>query len=346
MSASKTLERISARVFCHAGSKGGGNPVTVFSSTFPILAEVQTELAKSCEWESVIVTVDNEIVDMDFYMPSGEQVSFCAHAALGGAFAVGSQPPSAEARIATKVLGSPTGDEIRFQSKKLSKEQIHTIRISSSSNDVSSSSAAAEDCHAGLACLHMSAKYEQSPVSHPPTLARILRSHLGLGSEHSVPRVGGGGRRFPSSMNASVARPKTLVYVNSIEALNGARQPKVFLEEPQQRNSFAAACGAIDDSTGIYLYTNKPDEKDAWECRQFPRASGYPEDPATGIAAAALAAALYRDGIYLPVYKFYQGTAMERPSLIEVLDLQLRGQEANFSLQGRVEIDNRETITI
>jgi predicted PhzF superfamily epimerase YddE/YHI9 len=250
---------------------------------------------------------------MAFYMPSGEQVSFCAHAALGGAFAGANR------------------DQLIFQSKMLSDVE-QTVRIKEKTK---------EQENVGVACLSMSATYEESSVSHPPTLARLLRSHLGLGSEHLVAR----GKQYPSLINASVARPKTLVYVNSMEALHQAKQPKV-AEDIQQRNSFATACRAIDNSTGIYLYTTKPDEDGAWECRQFPRSSGYPEDPATGIAAAALAASLCMDGIYLPVYKFYQGTAMQRPSLIEVLDLQIRGKQANFSLQGRVEIDSRETITI
>jgi predicted PhzF superfamily epimerase YddE/YHI9 len=319
MSASKTLERISARVFCHAGSKGGGNPVTVFSSAVPLSSDLQGTLAKSCEWESVMVSIpsSSDVADMAFYMPSGEQVSFCAHAALGGAWAVAKQ-----------------NIDVRFRSQLWS-ESEHTVRISPTTSS-------SEQNDAGMACLSMSAKYDQFPVSHPPTLMRLLRGHCGLGSEQLVAR----GKQFPSFINASVARPKTLVYVNSMDVLHQATQPKVS-EDPHQRNSFAAACGAVDDSTGIYLYTTKPDETGAWECRQFPRASGYPEDPATGIAAAALAVSLYRDGIFVPIYKFYQGTAMQRPSLIEVLDLRLQEDgHVTFSLQGRVEIDRRETITI
>ena len=53
----------------------------------------------------------------------------------------------------------------------------------------------------------------------------------------------------------------------------------------------------------------------SYECRQFPRSSGYPEDPATGIAASALAATL-RFGpddnkkSTIVNYDIYQGTAM------------------------------------
>lgn len=311
----KAIEKISARVFCQAGSNGGGNPVTVFSSASQLPDDVQTCLAKSCEWESVMVSsASPDVKDMSFFMPSGEQVSFCAHAALGGAFATSNQ----------------TESSLSILSRMLSDQQ-QTVRIIERESEM-----------AGTSSLTMSATYEGTPVGHPPTLARLLRSHLGLGSEHLVSR----GRDYPSLLNASVARPKTLVHVNSIDALHKAKQPKV-ASDTKQRNSFAAACGAVDDSTGIYLYATRPDEEGAWECRQFPRASGYSEDAATGIAAGALATSLFMSGIYYPVYKFYQGTAMQRPSLIEVLDLQIAdGKDVQFTLRARVEIDDRESVEL
>ena len=99
--------------------------------------------------------------------------------------------------------------------------------------------------------------------------------------------------------------------------------------------------------------------------RQFPRASGYPEDPATGIAAAALACSLRRhhQETLHSSYKFYQGFAMGQPSLIVVENLELRNVvsagdcanckgdraasgTASFCLEGKVEVDERETIEI
>ena len=92
-------------------------------------------------------------------------------------------------------------------------------------------------------------------------------------------------------------------------------------------------------------------EDGAWECRQFPRASGYPEDPATGIAAGALACHLYHHhDMDLPAYKFYQGTAMRKSSLIVVdkLELEREGDDiqASFRLLGRVEIDSRDSVEV
>jgi hypothetical protein len=64
--------------------------------------------------------------------------------------------------------------------------------------------------------------------------------------------------------------------------------------------------------------------------RQFPRASGYPEDPATGVAAAALAVSLYQhqqqqQNVWPTTtsFRFHQGTAMGKPSMILVENLKL-----------------------
>jgi PhzF family phenazine biosynthesis protein len=146
--------------------------------------------------------------------------------------------------------------------------------------------------------------------------------------------------------NASVARPKTLVALASAAAVHGARAPD---------GGFAAACDAMDGSTGVYLHAPREDGASgarSYECRQFPRASGYPEDPATGIAAAALAASLRfgsddDDGAPSVHYDMYQGTAMGRPSLIQVLDLRKEeGGEGliSFKLQGWVNTDATYTV--
>jgi predicted PhzF superfamily epimerase YddE/YHI9 len=130
------------------------------------------------------------------------------------------------------------------------------------------------------------------------------------------------------------------------------------VQAPSAPHDFALGCKALDDTTGLYLYAKSDEEDGAWQCRQFPRNSGYPEDPATGIAAAALACHLYHDhGIELPTYKMYQGTAMGKSSLIVVDDLMMMEEEgdndnnkveikASYRLLGRVEIDERDTIEV
>ena len=247
-------------------------------------------------------------------MPSGEEVSFCAHAAIGGAFAC--QPSNGNA-------------DFSFQPQMT--EETHVVDLANADGE-------------NMACLKMEAVFEESHVTSKPSLHRVIREHLGIDSSSLRPKTT---RPPPTFLNSSIARPKTLVYMNSVESLSNVKQPKVSSDQSKSsRASFATACGAIDDSTGIYLYAFKEDEDNAWQCRQFPRNSGYPEDPATGIAAAALACSLHQTNIKIPIYKFYQGTAMGRPSLIEVVNLQLNGAFAKFGLQGKVEIDKRETINV
>jgi predicted PhzF superfamily epimerase YddE/YHI9 len=124
-------------------------------------------------------------------------------------------------------------------------------------------------------------------------------------------------------LNSSIARPKTLVPIQTLDLLHSAINPK----DPDE---FRRLCDSID-STGLYLYTRVPSSTPqndpncpppflqdvVFECRQFPRASGYPEDPATGIAASALASSLYKRGMGRREsgdFVMYQGTAMKRHS--------------------------------
>lgn len=310
MTTRQLVEKVTARVFCHG--PGGGNPLTVFWGRQPLSEGVQTRLATSCDWESVMVTSEEDLPTMAFWLPSGEPVSFCAHAALGGAFCVGQNPL----------------DKVRFRVAMTGEEQ--SVELTEEA-----------DATSGKALLRMQATFEEAPVSHSPSLRRLLREHLKIKAEDLIPPPGT--KQWPTFVNASIARPKTLVCLPSEDALAQVRPPKV--AGHSSRTSFAAACGAIDDSTGLYVYAAKA--SGGWECRQFPKASGYPEDPATGIAAAALAGSLYHQGEYLRCYQFYQGRTMGRPSLIEVLDFSLvGGTKASFGLQGRVEIDSRETIEV
>lgn len=111
--------------------------------------------------------------------------------------------------------------------------------------------------------------------------------------------------------NASTTRPKTLIPLASAEVLDGL-QPR--FEE------MALLCERIG-STGLYPFVQDADDPLTFHARQFPKASGYPEDAATGIAATALFGALPDFGIQVPVggaISVRQGKAMGRPSLMYV----------------------------
>lgn len=137
-------------------------------------------------------------------------------------------------------------------------------------------------------------------------IADVLRIDPGLPGLHMV--------------NASTSRVKTLVRLPDAAALD-ALAPDF--------DAMRGLCEAIG-STGLYPYALGADGASA---RQFPKASGYPEDAATGIAAAALWGYLDKTGAIPPgqVYTVRQGVAMGSPSAIQ---LRARGDGAGCWLSG------------
>lgn len=111
--------------------------------------------------------------------------------------------------------------------------------------------------------------------------------------------------------NASTSRVKTLVPLKSTSVLDGLRPDFDRME---------ALCDRIG-STGLYPYAPSDRDGQIFDARQFPKSSGYPEDPATGIAAAALAFGLLENGLVAAneqLVLIRQGRAMGRPSEILV----------------------------
>jgi len=87
--------------------------------------------------------------------------------------------------------------------------------------------------------------------------------------------------------NAVTSRVKTLIPMKSVERLNDLQTVMPTTE---------ACCDSIG-STGLYPYAVASESERRFEARQFPKSSGYPEDAATGIAAAALAFGLLKNGL-------------------------------------------------
>ena len=287
---------------------------------------------------------------MAFFMPSGEEVSFCAHAAIGGATAMGDDREASSS--SWDFRAATTRDPFRVD------------MVAEEGGETGASSGKSRRCN-----LHMKGvPFREAPLSQ--TGSRTL----GEWSDELGWSIAGNGNddgnnKNEGIRNASVARPKTLVELESVDAVQRAGVPSA------ANGLFADACDAMDGSTGVYVYApvNKNDGDAggdagqaplAFECRQFPRSSGYPEDPATGIAAAALAASVWfgGGGEEIPAapasFDVYQGTAMGRPSLIQVVGLRIDGNDGNstnngdeengptiaFGLQGRVGIDDASTI--
>lgn len=302
MASNVLLKKVTARVFASPGG-AGGNPVTVFLSKAPLAQSIQTRLAQECDWESVVVSdAPTGTPKLSFFMPSGEEVSFCAHAAMG---AVHNIVRADETRAASK-------HSVAFETS--SEQQLATVD---------------QDDTVGL---HMRSTFTQAPIDDKAVIGDLL--HM-IRLDDSVLS-----NKWPSLGNSSVARPKTLLQIKSLDALQSA-QP------PSDPDAWRIACDAIG-STGVYLYApiGLEDETTTYECRQFPRASGYPEDPATGIAAAALAVSLHKECDTNTFFSFHQGTAMGRPSRIKIQDVQLKKNTAQYSCWGEVQVDDEETITV
>lgn len=111
--------------------------------------------------------------------------------------------------------------------------------------------------------------------------------------------------------NARTSRTKTLVPIADPVRLN---------EITPDFERVEALCAALG-STGLYPYAALSERDGLFEARQFPRASGYPEDAATGIAATALASSLLRQGLIpdpAAGVRIFQGRAMGSLSEIGV----------------------------
>ena len=135
----------------------------------------------------------------------------------------------------------------------------------------------------------------------PPEGIAAILSVLGIGADAlaAMPVV-----------NAATSRVKTLVPLKSIAVLSSLAPDFARME---------ALCESLG-STGLYPFAVSDDGPHTFEARQFPKASGYPEDPATGVAAAALAFGLLAAGRVAKTdqIRVLQGRAMGRPSAIAV----------------------------
>lgn len=111
--------------------------------------------------------------------------------------------------------------------------------------------------------------------------------------------------------NAVTSRVKTIMPIKDVDRLNALKSDMPAVE---------ALCDRIG-STGLYPYAINDSRTQSFDARQFPRSSGYPEDAATGIAAAALSFGLLANGLVdrsdAPI-RIFQGRAMGSLSEIGV----------------------------
>lgn len=99
------------------------------------------------------------------------------------------------------------------------------------------------------------------------------------------------------------------------------------------------------ETTGFYPFASETDAEGRTEfcARQFPKRAGYPEDPATGLAAAALGSYIAAHRI-VPVsegwntYMIRQGEAMGKPSRMRAMILVENGGITATKVCGRAKI--------
>jgi PhzF family phenazine biosynthesis protein len=130
--------------------------------------------------------------------------------------------------------------------------------------------------------------------------------------------------------NAGTSRVKTLVPLADVAVLDGLRPDFERMTE---------LCDLLG-STGLYPYAPSDPARQVFDARQFPRSSGYPEDAATGVAAAALCFGLLESGLVerddRPI-RVRQGRAMGRPSEIVLRFIVHDDEVDGIWLGGRVE---------
>ncbi len=161
------------------------------------------------------------------------------------------------------------------------------------------------------------------PLPDPDSNRAEILDVLGISEEHLAP--------LPIQ-NAHTSRVKTLIPLKSVAILDTLRPDFGRMED---------ICTRID-STGLYPYAVYDAERQIFDARQFPRSSGYPEDAATGIAAAALAFGLQVNGLVEASERqitIRQGRAMQRPSAISVRFQTSDGQLSGCWLGGAVRME-------
>ena len=163
----------------------------------------------------------------------------------------------------------------------------------------------------------------------PSSVARALR----IGSENVA-------RETPIE-SVSVSRPKLLVPLRYSTVLDSLKP---------DFDALWTLCDSLG-VTGVYPFTRTRDKPNAdVEARQFPLPTGFPEDAATGVAAAALGAyrVKYDQRCRTGEHRFRvaQGYAMGAPSLIDALVDCEGGRITRTAIRGQAEIIKRELATL
>jgi PhzF family phenazine biosynthesis protein len=134
----------------------------------------------------------------------------------------------------------------------------------------------------------------------------------------------------------SIARAKLLVPLVDAEAVHAARP------DPDRLAELCRATGA----TGAYVFAPHPDGRpNHLVARQFPVDAGMAEDPATGVAAGALAAYLASASGWSDI-EVDQGDAMGRPSRLQARAFAADGAVSRVQVAGRAQLIGQERLEL
>ncbi|WP_022792341.1 PhzF family phenazine biosynthesis protein [Marinococcus halotolerans] len=133
--------------------------------------------------------------------------------------------------------------------------------------------------------------------------------------------------------SVSTSRYKLIIPLKSVETLNMLQPDFNYLWD---------LCDEFN-TTGFYPFAVSQQHEKYVQARQFPQRAGYPEDPATGVAASALGAYLTAHKVLPPVeegwntFRIIQGVAMGKPSMIESETFVQDNQIVNTRIKGSAE---------
>jgi PhzF family phenazine biosynthesis protein len=135
--------------------------------------------------------------------------------------------------------------------------------------------------------------------------------------------------------SVSTSRPKLMVPLRSVEILDSLKPDFEYLWKLCDRY----------ETTGFYPFAvSRTGGRSQYFARQFPKRAGYDEDPATGVAAAALGAYLaeYQKHAHEPSdeqhYEIRQGYAMGKPGVLHAIVRLIGDSITKIQIRGEAEI--------
>jgi trans-2,3-dihydro-3-hydroxyanthranilate isomerase len=172
-----------------------------------------------------------------------------------------------------------------------------------------------------------------------PSFARIMIADqvakaLGIDPDDVTQHIG-------PIQSVSTSRPKLIVPLRNIDALRRVSPDFETLWK---------LCNQ-EKVTGLYPFAfPATNDRSRPSARQFPLRAGFPEDAATGVAAAALAAYLTRYNLHFATgvhdFQIAQGCEMGAPSEITAITECSKREITRVAIRGTAEIVSRETLNL